>query len=97
MFMKQIDIRFADPITALDLSCRHVCLGSAMGRITFHDIINKKDIVISDSQPEIIRGVSLSFGLTAIVDISLSRWDQSVCLNRRYLLRPDGRGDLQHY
>lgn len=49
MFKKQIDTRFADPITSLDLSSRHVCLGSAMGRITFYDIINNKDIVISDS------------------------------------------------
>ena len=31
-----------------------------MGRITFFDILNSKDIVISDSQPEIIRGISHS-------------------------------------
>ena len=49
MFKKLIETRFADPITALDLSCKHVCFGSAMGRIAFYDIVNGKDIVVSDS------------------------------------------------
>ena len=58
VFKKMIETRFADPVTALDLSLRHVCFGSAMGRIAFYDIQNNKDIVVSDSQPEIVRGVS---------------------------------------
>ena len=58
-FKKLIETRFADPVTALDLSARHVCFGSAMGRIAFYDIQNQKDIVISDSQPELVRGVSI--------------------------------------
>ena len=37
-FLKMIETRFADPVTALDLSAKHVCLGSAMGRIAFYDI-----------------------------------------------------------
>jgi hypothetical protein len=49
VFKKLIETRFADPITALDLSCKHVCFGSAMGRIAFYDIVNGKDIVVSDS------------------------------------------------
>jgi len=48
-FKKLIETRFADPVTALDLSMKHVCFGSAMGRIAFYDIPNAKDIVISDS------------------------------------------------
>ena len=59
-FKKMIETRFADPVTALDLSTKHVCLGSAMGRIAFYDIPGDKDIVISDSQPELIRGISHS-------------------------------------
>jgi hypothetical protein len=47
-------------VTALDVSNKHVCIGSAMGRISFYDIPNDKDIVISDSQPEIVRGISHS-------------------------------------
>jgi len=49
VFKKLIETRFADPVTALDLSLKHVCFGSAMGRIAFFDIPNAKDIVISDS------------------------------------------------
>ena len=49
IFKKLIETRFADPVTALDLSKKHVCFGSAMGRIAFYDIPNAKDIVISDS------------------------------------------------
>jgi hypothetical protein len=49
VFKKMIETRFADPVTALDLSARHVCIGSAMGRIAFYNIQQEKDIVISDS------------------------------------------------
>ena len=49
VFKKMIETRFADPVTALDLSSRHVCFGSAMGRIAFYDIVSNKDIVVSDS------------------------------------------------
>lgn len=59
-FEKLIDTRFADPITALDLSARYVGYGSAMGRIAFFDIKNDKDIALTDSQPELIRGISHS-------------------------------------
>ena len=48
-FEKLIETRFADPITALDLSRRYVCHGSAMGRIAFYDIREQKDVALSDS------------------------------------------------
>jgi hypothetical protein len=57
-FLKLIETRFADPITALDLSLKYVCFGSAMGRIAFYDIMDKKELVLYDSQPELIRGIS---------------------------------------
>ena len=59
-FQKLIETRFADPITAIDLSRRYVCFGSAMGRIAFYSIKEDKDIALSDSQPELIRGISHS-------------------------------------
>lgn len=59
-FEKLIETRFADPITALDLSRRWVCYGSAMGRIAFYSVKDGKDIALSDSQPELIRGISHS-------------------------------------
>jgi hypothetical protein len=57
-FLKLVETRFADPITALDLSKKYVCYGSAMGRIAFYSIEHDKDIALSDSQPELIRGVT---------------------------------------
>ena len=78
-FKKLIDTRFADPVTALDLSSKHVCFGSAMGRIAFYDILAEKDIVVSDSQPEIVRGISHSENgdsiFISIGDISCQRLD----------------------
>lgn len=59
-FLKLIETRFADPITALDLNKMYVCHGSAMGRIAFHNIQDDKDLVLSDSQPELVRGISHS-------------------------------------
>ena len=35
-FLKLIETRFADPITALEINGTHVCHGSAMGRIAFY-------------------------------------------------------------
>lgn len=48
-FQKLIETRFADPVTALDISKRFVCYGSAMGRIAFYNIREDKDIALSDS------------------------------------------------
>mmetsp|Transcript_19630 Transcript_19630/g.30266 ORF Transcript_19630/g.30266 Transcript_19630/m.30266 type:complete len:80 (+) Transcript_19630:58-297(+) len=74
-----IETRFADPVTALDLTSTYVCLGSAMGRIAFYEIKKDKDIVISDSQPELIRGISHSANeqsiFISIGDISCQRLD----------------------
>jgi len=47
-FVKLIETRFADPITALDLSKTYVCHGSAMGRIAFYHLQDQKDLVLSD-------------------------------------------------
>lgn len=74
-----LETRFADPVTAIDLSLRHVCYGSAMGRMAFYDIKFEKDIVICDSQTELIRGITHSLNGDSIFfsvgDISCSRLD----------------------
>ena len=59
-FDKLIETRFADPVTALDLSRRWVCYGSAMGRIAFYNLHDGRDVALSDSQPELIRGITHS-------------------------------------
>ena len=78
-FLKLIQTRFADPITAIDLSCKYVCHGSAMGRIAFYDIKQKQELVLFDSQPELIRGISHSeLGdniFISIGDVSCQRLD----------------------
>lgn len=48
-FLKLIETRFADPITALELSKKYVCHGSAMGRISFYSFQEDKDLVLFDS------------------------------------------------
>lgn len=78
-FLKLIQTRFADPITAIDLSKKYVCHGSAMGRIAFYDIEQKQELVLFDSQPELIRGISHSeVGdniFISIGDVSCQRLD----------------------
>lgn len=59
-FVKLVSSRFADPLTAVDLSQKYVCYGSAMGRIAFYDMEERKELVLFDSQPELIRGISHS-------------------------------------
>ena len=48
-FLKLIQTRFADPVTAIDLSLKYVCHGSAMGRIAFYDLQQKQELVLFDS------------------------------------------------
>ena len=78
-FLKLIQTRFADPITAIDLSKKFVCHGSAMGRIAFYDLQQKQELVLFDSQPELIRGISHSEQgeniFISIGDVSCQRLD----------------------
>ena len=48
-FVHLIRSRFADPLTAIELSKRYVCHGSAMGRIAFYDIERGVELVLFDS------------------------------------------------
>ena len=57
-FINLIETRYADPITALDVSLKYICFGSAMGRISFYRLADHKELVLFDSQPELIRGIS---------------------------------------
>ena len=79
--VKLIQSRYADPITAIDLSRKFVCHGSAMGRIAFYDIENEEDLVLFDCQPELIRGISHSQDgsnlFISIGDVSCQRLDST--------------------
>ena len=48
-----------------------------MGRVAFYDIMNDREVVISDSQPELVRGISHSANgdsiFISIGDISCQR------------------------
>ena len=46
--IKLIQSRYADPITAIDISNKYICHGSAMGRIAFYDLENKEELVLFD-------------------------------------------------
>lgn len=59
-FKKISETRFADPVTALELSDQYVCHGSAMGRLAFYQINESRELILSDSQPELVRGISYS-------------------------------------
>ena len=83
-FLKLMEMRFADPITALDLSLKRVCYGSAMGRLAFYDIQTESDFVISDTAPELIRGISHSQSgdsiYVSVGDISCTRYDSELLM-----------------
>lgn len=59
-FLKNLEIRFADPVTALDLSYRHIIYGTAMGRLVFYEMKEDKETVPLEYLQELIRGVSHS-------------------------------------
>ena len=78
-FVHLIRSRFADPLTAIDLSKQYVCHGSAMGRIAFYNIERGVELVLFDSQPELIRGISHSASgndiYISIGDVSCQKLD----------------------
>ena len=53
-----IEIRFADPISALGLSSQNVVIGTMMGRICSFSIKNKKSTLINELSQENISGIS---------------------------------------
>jgi hypothetical protein len=56
-FKKFIETRFADPITAIDISSHHIIYGSAMGRLGIYEIKNDKEMIFLEALPELVRGV----------------------------------------
>ena len=71
---KFVRVRFGDPITALDLSAKFVCHGSAMGRIAFYNIETDTESILAETSSELIRGISHS---TSGEDIWISIGDVS--------------------
>jgi tRNA U34 2-thiouridine synthase MnmA/TrmU len=54
-----INIRYADPISAIDLKDNYLLFGSMLGSITFYIIDQKKLFHISDTEDEYISGVKI--------------------------------------
>lgn len=93
-FKSLIRTRFADPITAIDLSNKYVCHGSAMGRIAFYDIAKDTSLVLYDSQPELIRGISHSVSgehiYISIGDVSCQKLNaETLCVEDNVLIVED--------
>ena len=99
-FKKLIRSRFADPLTAIDLSQRYVCHGSAMGRIAFYDMQNDVELVLFDSQPELIRGISHSSTgqdiYISIGDVSCQKLDAQTLRVKDNVLIVDDVDERQH-
>ena len=55
-----IEIRFADPISAIALSNNFLIIGSTMGRITLQSLEDGKTVLISELSTENISGISFS-------------------------------------
>ena len=92
--------RFADPLTAIDLSQRYLCHGSAMGRIAFYDIQNSVELVLFDSQPELIRGISHSVSgndiYISIGDVSCQKVDAKTLQVKDNVLIVEDIDERQH-
>jgi hypothetical protein len=59
-FVSFREIRFADPVTAIKLSCSHLFYGTAMGRLVFYNIKDNSETVPLEYLQELIRGISHS-------------------------------------
>lgn len=54
------EIRFADPVTAIDVVKDFVFYGSAMGRLVVIDKTNDKEIIFYETLPELVRAITHS-------------------------------------
>ena len=55
-----IEIRFADPISAIAISSNYIIIGTTMGRITLQNLEDGKTILLSELSTENISGISFS-------------------------------------
>ena len=58
LLIKFIEIRFADPISAVILTNNYVVTGTMMGRINLYDISEEKQTVLSELNSENIADIS---------------------------------------
>ena len=54
------EIRFADPVTAIDIAKGFIFYGSAMGRLVVIDPVNDKEIIFYETLPELVRAITHS-------------------------------------
>lgn len=88
-----IDIRFADPISAIGMNDNFIIVGSMMGRIALLNLANKKCGLLSELSSENISGIvfedTVSSSLTDICYISIG--DEEVL---RYKLDKEGNNHI---
>ena len=58
---KLIEMRFADPVNALQLTKDYIIIGTMMGRITLYDIKKKSAFLLAELNEEEISGISYNF------------------------------------
>jgi hypothetical protein len=57
-FYQLIDIRFADPVSALGMNEKYVALGTMMGRISVLSLVDKKILLLAELSSENITGIT---------------------------------------
>ena len=57
--IKFLSIRYADPITSLELSDKYLCFGSMLGLLKYFIIDSNLLIQLSEKQDEFISGILL--------------------------------------
>ena len=99
-FERLLETRFADPITALDLSLNRVIYGSAMGRLVVYDIDQGQYFYLKDTAPELIRGTSHSQKgdnfYVSIGDLAAERYETQYLTCPDSLQLVDDENDLTH-
>jgi hypothetical protein len=87
--IKYIPIRYADPITSLDLNDEYLCFGSMLGLVEFY-IINSNTLQkISDTQDEFISGIKLrnSVLYLCIGDLQINKYNLEEDINNPETVR----------
>lgn len=85
-----IDIRFADPVSAIGMNEKFVVTGSMMGRIAFLDLTEKKSILLAEISSENITGITFECADTfniSVGDEAVLKY--KVSLNNSGQLVPD--------
>ena len=86
-----LDIRFADPISAIGMNEKYIAVGSMMGRIALFDIQEKKTNLLAELSSENITGITFESQEVLIIAIG----DEEIL---KYTINSlDGNTDYQRF